>query len=152
VHINGASLVFFIFAFASGVLMAIQGTINGAAGKVIGTMEGNFLVHAVGLLVISILLFIIGLGNGSFSELKNMPWWCYLGGVINVGIIYGVMYAIPKIGVANATAAIIVGQVGMAMLIDVCGFFMMPKVPFSLWKLLGLALLTLGGRLVLGKM
>ena len=61
------------------------------------------------------------------------------------------MATIPKIGAANATAAIIVGQVGTAMLLDLFGLFGLEKVPWSWWRLVGIALLTLGGRLMLQK-
>ena len=40
-------LIFLIIAAGAGVLMAIQGSLNSALSKVIGVLEGNFILHAV---------------------------------------------------------------------------------------------------------
>ncbi len=145
------NMLFLGLAFAAGILMAVQGTINGLLGKFIGVLEGNFLVHAIGLAAVSVLLFVFQMGKGDWSRITEAPWYAYTGGLINVAIIFGVMATIPKIGAANATAAIIVGQVGTAMLLDLFGLFGLEKVPWSWWRLVGIALLTLGGRLMLQK-
>ena len=52
------NMLFLGLAFAAGILMAVQGTINGLLGKFIGVLEGNFFVHAIGLAAVSVLLFI----------------------------------------------------------------------------------------------
>lgn len=138
-------------AAAAGAIMALQGTLNSLLGKFVGQLEGNFIVHAIGLAVISAMLFVFGMGKGQLSDIVHAPWYSYLGGVLNVGIIYGVMVSIAKTGAANATAAIIVGQVGTAMLLDLFGLFGLEKAPWSWWRLIGLILLTVGGRLMLQK-
>ena len=51
-------LIFLIIAAGAGVLMAIQGSLNSALSKVIGVLEGNFILHAVGLLIVVIMLFV----------------------------------------------------------------------------------------------
>ena len=67
------------------------------------------------------LLFVVGIGSGSFERWRDIPWYGYISGLINVVIIYGVMVSIPKLGASTATTAIIVGQVGCAMIIDWAG-------------------------------
>ncbi|MEG1998173.1 MAG: DMT family transporter, partial [Clostridiales bacterium] len=84
-----ANWLFLGLAAVAGVSMAIQGSINGALGKIVGVLEGNFLVHAIGLAVIAALVFVFGLGRGDLSRIADAPWYLYLGGVINVGIIFG---------------------------------------------------------------
>ncbi len=147
----GEFLVCLITALVAGILMAVQGTINGQVGKIIGVMEGNFLVHVIGLILIAVLLFVFGLGKGDWSKMAEVPWYGYLGGIINVAIIYGVMFSIPKIGASAATTAIIVGQVSTAMVLDWLGLFGLEKTGFCGWQLLGLALLAIGGKLMLVK-
>ena len=82
-------LIFLIIAAGAGVLMAIQGSLNSALSKVIGVLEGNFILHAVGLLIVVIMLFVLGLGKGDLNAVDKATWYLYLGGVINVAIIYG---------------------------------------------------------------
>jgi transporter family-2 protein len=143
-------LVWFLPCLA-GMLMAVQGSINGLVGKYIGTLEGNFLMHCVGLGIIFVLLFVIRVGDGDWSRLGEVPWYGYLSGLINVIIIYGVMVLIPRLGAASATTAIIAGQVATATLIDWLGLFGLEKTPFSYWQVVGIVLLAVGARLMLAK-
>ena len=136
-------------AALAGVFMAVQGAMNGALGKIIGVLEGNFLLHVVGLTVAALLLFVFGLGNGSFARMPEAPWYLYLGGLLNVAIIYGVMFSIAKSGAGNATAAIIAGQLAMALLIDSLGLFGLQKTPLSWGRGLGLALMAAAAKLLL---
>lgn len=135
----------------AGMLMAVQGSINGQVSRVIGTVEGNFLMHGVGLAVLGLLLFVIGVGDGDWRRMGDLPWYGYLSGVINVVIIYGVMVSIPRLGAASATTAIVTGQVLTAAAIDWLGLFGLEKTGFSAWQLVGVGILGIGVKLLLVK-
>ena len=141
--------LFLLAAAVSGICMAVQGSINTATSKIVGLLEGTFIVHVIGLALVTVLLFVFRLGQGDLSKFSHIPWYGYLGGAINVVIIYGVMYAMKGAGVVNATTAIIIGQVGMALLVDTCGLFGMEKVCFSYLKVLGVILLAVGAKILL---
>lgn len=83
--------------------------------------------------------------------LSQVPWYNYLGGVIGVGIVYGVIASIDKVGVAAATTAIIVGQVSMAALVDHFGWFGLEAVPFNWWKGIGIVLMAASAWMLLHK-
>lgn len=138
-----------VLALISGILMAVQGSLNAALSKVIGLLETNFVVHVVGTGILIMLLFVGRLGRGNLHALSQAPWYTYLGGVISVFIIYLVAASIPKVGVANATTAIIVGQVLTAMLIDHFGGFGLERIPCGWIQMVGLLLLAIGARLLL---
>jgi transporter family-2 protein len=144
-----ADMISLLLALLSGVLMAVQGAMNGALGKAIGTWETTFIVHLLGLVVLSILLFGFSLGRLSWEEMQTAPWYVYLGGIVGVFIIYLVAVSIPKIGAANATTAIIIGQVGMAVLIDHLGLFGLSSEPFGWKQGVGIAFLAIGAKLLL---
>jgi len=141
--------LFLGLAAGAGVLMAVQGSLNGALGKVIGTLEGNFILHAVGLVLIAVLLFVFGLGRGDFSRMGQAPWYLYLGGVLNVAIIFGVMLAIAKSGAGNATTAIIVGQLTMALVVDHFGLFGLEQHSITWGRAGGLLLMAIAAKLLL---
>ncbi|MDH7576670.1 MAG: DMT family transporter [Bacillota bacterium] len=138
-----------IFALVAGVTMALQGSLNSALGKVIGLLEATFIVHVTGTLTLIILLFLLQLGRGDLGRWAQAPWYTYLGGLLGVLIIYAVVASIPKLGVAVATTLIIVGQVSTALAIDHFGLFGLKAVPFTWWKVFGLALLATGAKLML---
>lgn len=131
--------------------MALQGSLNAALGKVIGLLETTFVVHLTGLVLVAALLFVIFPGGGRLGQFAQAPWYTYLGGVLGVLIIYGVVRSIPKVGVAPATTAIILGQVLTASLIDHFGLFGMEKLPFSWQRIAGTLLMAAGAWLLLKK-
>ena len=138
----------FLWAAGAGAAMALQGAFNTAAGKVIGTMENTLLVHLIGAAVVGLLL-VFGAGRGDFTKIAGIPWYGYLGGVLSAVIVFAVIAGMKSLGVGNATAVIILFQVGMALLIDSLGLFGATKIPFQWSRLGGMALLILGTKLVL---
>lgn len=138
-----------VAAALSGVAMAVQGSINSALGKVVGLWESTFIVHITGFTLVTTLLFVFRVGKGSIFNLFQAPWYSYLGGILGVLIIYAVVLSIPKVGVAPATTAIILGQVFTAGLVDHFGLFGMNKIPFSMYNALGALLMAGGAWLIL---
>ncbi len=144
-------LIALLLAFIAGISMAVQGSLNAGLGKIIGLLEATFTVHIIGATAIFFALFVLRLGNGNLKEIPNAPWYLYLGGLISVVIIYAVLSSITKTGVATATTAIIVGQVGTALLIDHLGCFGLERIPFTWIKAGGVFFLALGAKLMLLK-
>lgn len=136
-------------AALSGAAMALQGTFNAALGKILGIWESTLMVHVIGTVTVLAIILCVGIGFNNFSKVGNVPWYAFLGGVLNVVIIYALVRAIPQIGVSNATTAIIVAQVSTAVLIDSLGLFGIKKLEFHYIDLLGIALLAAGARILL---
>lgn len=137
------------FALIAGLAMAVQGTINSAVGKIVGILEATLLVHVMGLAAITAAVVAMGLAGGIPGKVLQIPWFGYVGGVIGVIIVYFVAASIPKLGAANATTAIIVGQMITAMLMDWFGLFGLEKIPLTWCKVAGVGLLLAGARLML---
>jgi transporter family-2 protein len=142
-------LITLAIAAIAGLMMAVQGSLNAALGKVIGLWEATLVVHGIGTVVTGAAVFSFAAGNGALGNITSAPWYTLLGGVLSVVIIYTVAVSIPRLGVATATTAIIVGQVLTALCIDHLGCFGLDRVSFTWFKLLGLALLAAGAWLLL---
>ncbi|NMB46562.1 MAG: DMT family transporter [Firmicutes bacterium] len=138
-----ARIAALLIAALAGALMALQGSLNSALGKVAGLWEATFLVQITGTLLAVGLLFAVS--DGSLQKLWSAPWYTWLGGVLGVAIIFTVAASIPKVGVAEATTAIIVAQVLTACIIDHLGLFGLQSIPFTWWRWVGGALLAAGG-------
>ena len=143
-------VLFLLVACLAGVAMAVQGSMNSAVSKAIGLMESTFVVHFIATLATGTML-LLGFGNGNWANYDSIPWYYYAGGLIGVGITYGVVISIAKLGAAIATTSIIVGQVLTACLLDHFGVFGLEKSPLTWLKLLGVVFLALGAKLLLGK-
>ncbi|MDR3563394.1 MAG: DMT family transporter [Negativicutes bacterium] len=138
-----------VLAMVSGVLMAVQGSLNAALSKTTGLWEATFIVHVIGAAALVLVLFAFKLGRGDLAALAQAPWYSYLGGIASVFIIYLVAASIPAVGVANATTAIIVGQVLTATAIDHFGAFGLERIPCGPSQLIGLVLLAVGAKMLL---
>jgi len=142
------NLFYLAIAALSGAAMALQGTLNAALGKIVGIWESTLIVHIIGTITALLIMLIVGTGLGNLSKVSTAPWYVYLGGILNVLIIYAVVRSMPQIGVGNATTAIIVAQLITALLIDATGAFGMKKMPFQYLDILGVALLAIGARIL----
>ncbi len=136
-------------ALVAGITMALQGSLNSSLTKKIGLWEATFIVHLIATLVLILIVFVFRMGKGSFQDLFKIPWYLYLGGLLGVIITATVVLSIPKLGVAVATTAIIVGQVGTACLIDHLGLFGLEQIHFSWLKAIGIVLLAAGAGFML---
>lgn len=142
-------LISLLIAALSGVLMAVQGSLNTSLSKTIGLMEMAFVVNATGAAALAATLFLFRMGNGDFSVISHAPWYSFVGGIIGVAIIYLVAASIPAVGMCNATTAIIVGQVLTAILIDHFGALGLQKYHIGWEQFVGLGLLAVGAKLLM---
>lgn len=136
-----------ILATISGVTMAVQGTLNSQLAQKTSLLTSTFVVHFIGTIVAFLVLLA---WRTPFLQYKwlEIPWHLYLGGILSLIIIALVALTISKIGVCNATTAIIVGQVGAAVVIDHFGLFGIQKISWNPWQFLGLILFASGAKLL----
>jgi len=137
----------YVIAGISGVAMAIQGTLNSGLSQKSSLLFATLLVHVIGSVIA--LIAVIAWRIPIFSyHLPAIPWYFYLGGILSVIIVGLVAVSIPKIGVCNATTAIIIGQVSMAVLIDHFGWLGMNRLSWNPWQLVGIGLFAAGAKLL----
>ncbi len=65
-----------------------------------------------------------------------------ISGLLGIGIITGVAYALPKIGVAAGLSAIIAGQMVVALIVDTFGLTGAKPIPISISRMIGILLLA----------
>lgn len=110
-----------VIAAISGITMAIQGTLNSQLYQKTSILAATFVVHVIGVILAFAAVLVTRTPLMEYSWL-SIPWYLYLGGVLSVIIIGLVAFSIPKIGVANATTAIIIGQVGLLLSSIILGY------------------------------
>ena len=143
------NLLFLALAGLSGAAMALQGTLNTTLGKIVGTWESTLIVHVIGTITTLLIIVILGLGFSGLGKMGEVPWYAYLGGLMNVIIIYAVISSMAQIGVGNATTAIITIQLITALIVDHTGLFGMKTMQFRYLDILGILLLVGGARILL---
>lgn len=132
----------------AGLVITLQGVFNAGLGQKIGNLGSVFIVSCITALVL--VLWVLSFpASVSFRQLPGMSdWYLYLGGLLGVGIIAAPVFLIPRIGATLTLAALMVGQLLMALVIDHFGWFHVPKIEINSIRILGILFLISGAFLV----
>lgn len=134
-------------ALLCGLAIGVQASLNSAAGKTTGAILTGLLVNLVGGIAAGLLIIVLSVRQGP-AELMAIQrptiGIMVLSGILGVGIIVGLAYSLPLIGVAAGLSALIAGQMLVALIVDTFGLAGGPPIPLSLARLGGLGLLALG--------
>ncbi|MFJ8237804.1 DMT family transporter [Ureibacillus sp. NPDC094379] len=128
-----------LLAVVAGMVMAIQGQVNGGLGKKVGVLEGSFISFSIG--TIALLLCLIFFGNGNISAISSVPKWQLTGGLLGAFYVLVMVFVVPKIGVSAALMAVIAGQIILGAIIDHFGFFGGNRFPIDKQKVIAIVLL-----------
>jgi bacterial/archaeal transporter family-2 protein len=131
-----------IAATLAGVVIATQSPTNAALGRSIGDLRAvvvNFLVGGIAIVVVALA---IGGGLGGISG--DPVRWHYLGGLAGAGFVTVAVLTVRPLGVTLQTAAIIIGQLAMAAVVDHYGLLGVQVRPLTAAHAGGLGLLAAG--------
>lgn len=114
------ALLLILFA---GMAVATQVPLNAALGRSLGSPVAAATVSfGVGFVVLVALTLIIS-GPASFLRLTTVPGWQLAGGLLGAYYVFVVLWGVPTLGVLSTMAALILGQMVAALLIDSMGLF-----------------------------
>ena len=131
-----------------GICVSMEGSLNALLGRHVGVLRATIAPFAVGLLTILLAVLLVGSQDTSGSgDWTSAPWYSYLGGVAAAVFVGSIIYVAPKMGVAAAFSAILVGQFTASLVIDATGWFATYKIPVTMPRIVGLILLIVGMRL-----
>ncbi len=135
---------------AGGMALATQAPINAVLARGVGDgVTAAVISFAVGLLVLLGLVLLRG-GLPSLAAAKAVPWWAWTGGALGAFYVWAVIWSVPKLGVLTTFAALILGQLVMALVLDALGAFGLEVKTVS-WERIGAVVLVSGG-LVLSRL
>ena len=148
------AVVSWTVALLSGLAIGLQVTLNGLAGRLIGARNTGLLVNASGGLIALLLILALALTRQGIAWPQiTRPTWTQVGlaGLLGIGIIMGIAFALPRVGVAAGLASVLLGQLAFAIVIDTLGWGGGTPIPLSLSRLAGLLLVLIGAWLLLPK-
>ena len=143
------NLLYLFAAIAIGACLSLQPPINAVMARTLGSpLLAATLSIAISLIFVVLIWLTWGKAAGDFSQLKLLPWWVVLGGIVGVVFVAGGVIVAPVLGVALFFVCVVAGQLLGATLADQFGAFGMRVKPVSLLELLGLAFVLAGAALV----
>ena len=81
-------------------------------------------------------------------NLRQLPWWGWLGGLCGATYVTAVFVLIPEIGAAPTIALTVAGQQLASVLVDRHGLLRLPRRPIPPARLLGVGTLLAGVALI----
>ena len=121
-----------------GGLIALQAPINSLLGHRIGTFQAAVVSFTVGTLALAAIALLSG-GLGSVAEVRSVPWYYLLGGLLGAAYVTSVLVTVRSLGAGGVTAAVVVDQLGILGV---------HQKPITLGRAAGIALLAVGTFLV----
>ena len=125
----------------SGAVLCAQSAINGRLGANVGVLESAWLTFTLGALLSFLWAFFVEPSHA--LTLFNVPRWQVTGAFFGVVYMLVIVFAVPRVGTAVATVAVISGQLLMSLLIDNFGWLGNPVLPLGAARLAAMALLAL---------
>jgi transporter family-2 protein len=143
--------VYIAAAIAIGASLSLQPPINAVMARSLGSaLVATTISISISLVFVALVWLTWSRGAVGLAEVKALPWWVVLGGVVGVIFVAGGVIVAPVLGVALFFVCVVAGQLLGATLTDHFGAFGAHVQPINLMKLLGLGLVLAGAALVQG--
>ena len=143
-----ATAIPLLLALVAGILIAIQAPTNAILAKASGSpVVAAFISFFVGTVALGAIVAATS-GRVLAPELRNVPWYAWVGGLYGAVFVAVAAFAAPRIGIGVLLTAAIAGQLLAALILDHYGFFGLPRQPVNLTRIAGVALVLAGAMLV----
>lgn len=139
-----------IITLVSGTFLPIQAALNTRLGKSIDNPAIaaliSFVVGAIGLC----LYVVITRQSLSWTSLKTVPAYAWLGGLLGAFYVTAIIFAFPRIGPALTFGLIVTGQMIIAILLEHFNILVDQQHSINIWRILGV-LMVIAGVIIIRK-
>ena len=143
------NLIYIAAAVTVGACLSLQPPINAVMARTLGSpLLAATISIAISLVLMVVVWLTLGKGVGDLTQIKALPWWVTIGGIVGVVFVAGGVVIAPVLGVALFFVCVVAGQLLGSTLADQFGAFGMQVKPINMMKLLGLGLVLIGAILV----
>lgn len=110
-------MFYILISIAAGAIVVISRILNTKLSENVGLIQSSFFNYLTGVFA-SLLLFVILRDTVSLSQIKNIPFYAYLGGLLGVIVVILNSVITPKMSSFYATLIIFIGQLFTGIIID----------------------------------
>jgi bacterial/archaeal transporter family-2 protein len=134
----------------AGMGVAVQATLLSIIGRRVGVLSATTMAAVVGFVGIAVATVLTARTLGGVAAAFRQPAWLWIpAGLLGIAILAVLTFGRPHLGTFGVIALLIAGQLAASVLIDSLGLFGVDRVPLSVSRMAGLALLAAGAALVL---
>lgn len=128
----------------AGSLAALQAPMNAALGRGLGSsMAAATISFGVGFVALLVVTLLSGVDFRQ-AQSESINRWLLTGGLLGAFYVWAILWAVPTLGVLTAIAAMIFGQIVVALALDALGPFGLPVHRLSPQRILGACLVACG--------
>ncbi|MEL6587477.1 MAG: DMT family transporter [Pseudomonadota bacterium] len=139
-----------LVVFVAGIGFGIQAPMNAALGKGLGSgLAAATVSFGVGFVALLVLTLVAGQG-APLLGIAGQPALLLIGGLFGAFVVWSMLWSVPTIGILTAFAALLLGQLSAALVLDALGAFGTPVSPITPKRILAVALVA--GGLVLSRL
>lgn len=139
-----------LISLLGGALIPLQLAIVNAfrESTLASQIQSTFYLYLGGLLTSLLLSYFIS-GGIKPPLVENATWWMWLPGFLGTFYVLFMFIAAPKIGAGNTLLWVFLGQMYFAIILSRTGLFGLEIKAVDVYKISGLALVTIGGILMI---
>lgn len=127
-----------------GAALAFQAPVNAALAKSVGDpVWAAVMQFGIGFLLLCAIAVWRG-SSPSVAQIQGIPWWALTGGALGAIWVLAAIWSVPRLGLVTMFAAMILGQLIAAMLIDAGGIFGLEARSISLSRVAAVCLVATG--------
>ena len=127
-------------------MVTVQAQMLGVLGERLGSLAAGAITFVGGGLVGLLVLAVV---RPDLTGWRDVPWWAWLGGLAGMGIVTGLAFAVPRIGVTPALTIVIGAQLVVALVLEQYGWMGAAERPIDAFRVLGVALVAVGSWLAI---
>lgn len=131
-------MFYVLISIAAGAIVVISRILNTKLSETVGLIQSSFFNYLTGIFA-ALILFLIFRDTITLSQLYNIPFYAYLGGILGVIIVILNSVITPKMSSFYATLIIFIGQLFAGIIID---WITLKTLPFA--KVIGGLLVVAG--------
>lgn len=131
-------MFYILISIASGTIVVISRILNTKLSETVGLIQSSFFNYLTGIFA-ALILFLVFRNTITLSQLYNIPFYAYLGGLLGVIIVILNSVITPKMSSFYATLIIFIGQLFTGIIID-C--ITLKTIPYA--KIIGGILVVFG--------
>lgn len=142
-------MTFFIFSVTAmiifvGAALAFQAPVNSVLARAVGDpVWAAAMQFGIGFMLLCCIAAMRG-SSPSIAQFREIPWWALTGGALGAIWILAAIWSVPHLGVVTMFAAMILGQMIAALLIDSGGLLGLEARNVSATRIASVGLVAAG--------
>ncbi len=135
-------VVLYLVGIVAGAASALQSSVNGQLGSIVGPINAAVVSTLVGL--VTLVSFGLVTRQLDITRWSSSPPHLLIGGALGALFVTSAIYLVPRLGVVSTVMLAVLGQLILAAVVDQFGLLGNPRIEVSVTRFAGIAMVAGG--------